>query len=409
MGLSEQVRLAILVGLRDIAYHDDILREFSGELVFQTSLLRNIDSHRITRLFRSILQGHARPTPYAFQFLLNGDESTKIEVDVKPNSNPPTNVHVLIGRNGVGKTRILSGLADELAKSSNPSEVSQSGTIEFISVDRGSVDKDVGSKGFANLITVAFSAFDHFKPIRNNKLNSIPCQYIGLKDETGEHVKSPSDLTNDFRSSVEVCFSSQRKSRWIEAIRILNSDPIFREYALDETIAQDNAVASITGVFDKLSSGHKIVLLTVTKLVELVDERTLILIDELENHLHPPLLSSFVRAISDLVIKRNGVAIIATHSPVVLQEVPRSCITTISRVNTTYSLYRPNIETYGENVGTLTREIFGLEVLDSGFYKTINDYLGSNMDFEELIEAFDGQIGSEGKAIARSIVFTSES
>lgn len=47
------------------------------------------------------------------------------------------------------------------------------------------------------------------------------------------------------------------------------------------------------------------------------------LIDEPEGHLHPPLLSAFVRALSELLVNRNGVAIIATHSPVVLQEVPR--------------------------------------------------------------------------------------
>jgi len=65
----------------------------------------------------------------------------------------------------------------------------------------------------------------------------------------------------------------------------------------------------------KLSSGHAIVLLTITRLVEL-DERSLVLIDEPEVHLHPPLLSAFVRALSDLLIELNGVAIVATHSPV---------------------------------------------------------------------------------------------
>ncbi len=40
-----------------------------------------------------------------------------------------------------------------------------------------------------------------------------------------------------------------------------------------------------------MSSGHAIVLLTVTKLVARVEEKTLVLIDEPESHLHPPLLS----------------------------------------------------------------------------------------------------------------------
>ena len=59
--------------------------------------------------------------------------------------------------------------------------------------------------------------------------------------------------------------------------------------------------------------------------------RTLVLLDEPEAHLHPPLLSAFTRALSDLLIYRNGVAIIATHSPVVLQEVPKSCVWKLRR------------------------------------------------------------------------------
>jgi predicted ATP-dependent endonuclease of OLD family len=69
-----------------------------------------------------------------------------------------------------------------------------------------------------------------------------------------------------------------------------------------------------------MSSGHAIVLLTITRLVATVEEKTLVLLDEPESHLHPPLLSAFIRALSDLLYDRNGVAIIATHSPVVLQE-----------------------------------------------------------------------------------------
>jgi len=139
--------------------------------------------------------------------------------------------------------------------------------------------------------------------------------------------------------------------------------------------------------------------------VELVDERTLVLIDEPENHLHPPLLASFTRALSDLLIKRNGVAIIATHSPVVLQEVPSSCVTIIDRVHSNFNFYRPDLETFAENVGTLTRETFKLEVNNSGFHKMIIEYLQDHT-YESLIDEFEDQIGAEGKALARSYLVT---
>ena len=120
--------------------------------------------------------------------------------------------------------------------------------------------------------------------------------------------------------------------------------------------------------FERMSSGHAIVLLTMTRLVETVDEKTLVLMDEPESHLHPPLLSAFTRALSDLLNNRNGVAIIATHSPVVVQEVPRSCVWTMERSRAEGATNRPELETFGENVGVLTREIFGLEVTRSGFH-----------------------------------------
>ncbi|MEO1254486.1 MAG: AAA family ATPase, partial [Bacteroidota bacterium] len=181
-----------------------------------------------------------------------------------------------------------------------------------------------------------------------------------------------------------------------------NSDPIFKEYNLS-----DNSLDELVQIYNELSSGHKIVLLTVTKLVELVDDKTLVLLDEPETHLHPPLLSSFMKSISDLMIKRNAVAIIATHSPVVLQEVPKSCVTIVNRFNTKYTVYRPSIETYGETISRLTREIFQLEVLDSGFYKTISDYLKQNPSYDNLVDEFDEQLGSEAKILARSILLES--
>ena len=157
-------------------------------------------------------------------------------------------------------------------------------------------------------------------------------------------------------------------------------------------------------VFRGLSSGHKIVLLTVTRLVESVEERTLVLIDEPEAHLHPPLLSAFIRALSGLLINRNGVAIIATHSPVVLQEVPRECVWRLRRSGDAVAAERPQIETFGENVGTLTHEVFGLEVTDSGFHRMIADAVSVHRSYDEVLAAFNGSIGSEGRALVQALL-----
>ena len=153
-----------------------------------------------------------------------------------------------------------------------------------------------------------------------------------------------------------------------------------------------------------MSSGHALVLLTITKLVETVEEKTLVLLDEPESHLHPPLLSAFTRALSDLLVNRNGVAIVATLSPVVLQEVPKSCVSILRRTRLVSNVDRPENETFAENVGVLTREVFGLEVSKSGFHDLLAGSVYEGKSYEEIEQEYHYQLGFEGKAILRSMI-----
>ena len=137
-------------------------------------------------------------------------------------------------------------------------------------------------------------------------------------------------------------------------------------------------------------------------MIETLQEKSLVLIDEPEAHLHPPLLSAFVRALSELLISTNGVAIIATHSPVILQEVPKSCAWKLRRIGSEAISERLNIETFGENVGTLTNEVFGLEVTNSGFYKLLFKVAQENDDYNGALNYFERQLGMEARGILRS-------
>jgi len=157
-------------------------------------------------------------------------------------------------------------------------------------------------------------------------------------------------------------------------------------------------------LIERMSSGHAVVLLTITRLVETIEEKTLVIIDEPESHLHPPLLSAFLRALSELLHDRNGVSIIATHSPVVLQEVPRSCVWKINRVGKLSKPGRPDIETFGENVGILTREVFKLEVVKSGFHDLLVKSVETGATYQEIVTEYDAQLGMEARAILKTLV-----
>jgi ABC-type multidrug transport system ATPase subunit len=400
MELPETTKNDILIALSDCVYNPNIFKEFENENAMRVSLLRFVSRERIERNFKAILQGNSILTPYRFQFLLEENQNVVLDIDVKPHSTPPTNVHVLIGRNGVGKTRLLSGIINSLTKTSN--NIGIKGKLEFLKPDNSNCS-------FANLVLIAFSAFDSVFQASHDSTSQAPhdstsqeleirYKYIGLIKEKGQGVKSLDDLNQDFTQAIQSCMSDKRKKRWLKAVETLSSDQCFAE--MQRHCSEGNIFEEISDRFKNLSSGHKIVLLSITKLVELVDENTFVIIDEPENHLHPPLLSSFIRALSDLLIQRNGVALLATHSPVVLQEIPRSCVSIMRRSGDRILIDKPLLETFGENVGTLTREVFRLEVTESGFHNLLSKLI-SEQSYEEALESLNGELGLEGQAIMR--------
>jgi ABC-type cobalamin/Fe3+-siderophores transport system ATPase subunit len=318
---------------------------------------------------------------------------------------------VIIGRNGVGKTHLLESMTQVI---SNPGGVEKIGQF----IERYAGGARLGLSNFANLVSVTFSAFDPFEPVSKKVRDArdIPYSYIGLKKirtaEDGPNKPvAPKDhtaLAREFSLSLQnVMASPSRLLRWRKSLETLEADPVFKEAEVSSiaVLSGDKEAASRhrRDLFWRLSSGHKIVLLTMTRLVETVEERSLVLIDEPEAHLHPPLLAAFARALSDLLFNRNGVAIIATHSPVLLQEVPSSCVWMIRRSHYARVAERPRIQTFGENVGVLTSEVFGLEVSASGFHKMLSDAVLAGLSYEQVLDAFNGQLGGEAKAIARAL------
>ena len=414
MELTEEERSIVTHGLRDVAASSADINTLDDYKVFHTSLLRNVSYSSIGGQFKRILSGGAVQTPYDFIYKVIGDKETAgielrftVETDVKPS----TNIHVLIGRNGIGKTSLLNGMISALVKK----HPIRRGAGVFWDME-GYSPIQIENNYFTALVSVSFSAFDPFTPPLDNDDPSqhIKYSYVGLKlvkEEGGkpwsEH-KEMEQFADDFVKSLGNCFRfSQSKLRWVRAIRFLESDENFAEMDLTRLAAEggfDRLHEIKDTLFKKMSSGHAIVLLTMTKLVERVEEKTLVLMDEPESHLHPPLLSAFTRALADLLANRNGVAIIATHSPVVLQEVPKRCVWKIRRTRLIASADRPENETFGENVGVLTREVFQLEVSKSGFHSLLSHSVAEGKDFETIVDEYRGQIGFEGRAILRALI-----
>jgi predicted ATPase len=422
---SRELRHSIVDGLRDLAAQPEVLQAIEDEPSLSTSLLRNVSLATVKGQFARVLSGHAARTNFDFRFVRPETEligAIDVQFNVIAESTPSTNVHAVIGRNGVGKTTLLNSMIEAVTR---PDSLSRFLTQSYFGIAAISPDY------FSSLVSVSFSAFDPFTPPRDqpDPAKGTCYFYVGLKDpENPDRLRSLKELHAECATALIACFSrNDRTDRWHRVISELGSDENFASMRLerlhedyialrtawrssdvqvDSENFRDRYLYECHKFLERMSSGHAVVFLIMTRLVSLVEEKTLILLDEPESHLHPPLLAAFVRALTDLLHDRNGIALIATHSPVVLQEIPRSCVWKIYRTAKAVDVERPRVETFGENVGTLTSEVFRLEVSRSGFHKLLAQSVADGLTYDDIVSSYGGQLGLEGRAVLKLLIAT---
>lgn len=430
--LGNKIRVEILTALNDVAYDLQRFRQFQNQAAMKHSLLRNISTFAVQGQLHRMARGGRRLAEYRFSYAISRSsffKPTQLEFNVKPESNPPTNVHVVIGRNGTGKTRLIKSMINSICFNNHTDG-------QFVYVHQDNLSRKAE---FANVLCIAFSPFDDFSELIStastveNK-SKIHCSFIGLNKQLIGSNKKYTNLNEaiaaQFFEAFENCMmASQKRRLWLETIEVLKSDRVFADEKIDafvpesenidEIISLDSMKRDIMNTFNKLSSGHKVVLLILTGCVDKIEEQSIVFLDEPENHLHPPLLSALIRALSNLLTNRNGVAVVSTHSPVVLQEVPRCCVWALEKHGDHLKAERPSIQTFGATIGSLTNEVFRLEVTDSGFHKLLREavrQLGENKkteksnlgiyvdDYEKITNEFDGQLGDEADILLRTLL-----
>lgn len=191
--LERTVRDEVLAALNDVTVSPDLFAEALREPVTGKSLLRNVSRATVRNQFNRLALGGARLSAYEFSYSYpvprNGSgrgNRPYLTFSVVPESQPLTNVHVIIGRNGVGKSRLLNPIENALI---GPDSADH-GMIDFVAAGgRGGtrVSQQFASLIFADLVSVAFSAFDDFEPIRSGQDRSreLVYTYVGLKRKSG--------------------------------------------------------------------------------------------------------------------------------------------------------------------------------------------------------------------------------
>ena len=397
----------ILRALKDIAYDPTLYDRYLNEQVLCLSLFRNVSRSLYIRQFRRIAKGEAVLTPFNFSYFIETDnqfvDTCSLDFSVSPDVMPPTNIHAIIGSNGIGKTTLIKQMIKSICINDNTYGM-------FRYADMG--EQEEGN--FENVICISFSPFDDYSEIEYCSENF---RYIGIKkkyepydiDEYENDYAELSlldDIKNTFLDSLKNCLVDYTKKDDLrEVLKILDTEYNFLStnymYELDVDKLDPDDLYSAKLFFDQLSAGHKVVLSIITRCIDVLVEKSIVFIDEPENHLHPPLLSSLIRGISKMLIKRNGVAIVSTHSPIVLQEIPKSCVWHLFREGATLYAERPSIETFGTNIGVLTNEIFGYEVKMTGFNMMLQDAVDKYNDYNDVLSEFNYQLGDEARSIVR--------
>lgn len=150
----------ILRALRDFAFDTTIFDRARREEVTRTSLLRQVSAAAVVGHLHRLAHGLTPLTEYRFgyEFPTRGGDSQKLDFAVLPDSYPPTNLHVIIGRNGAGKTRALDGMARALAE--------PEGGLDHVGRFLvGHDEHNPTGDDFAGVVSVSFSAFDRFLPM----------------------------------------------------------------------------------------------------------------------------------------------------------------------------------------------------------------------------------------------------
>jgi len=340
--LSHKVSQFYLDALNDLSINKGVREDFEFSLGYRTSLLRSSEAQKALREGAAIYRGQKKDNSFNFTFTTQigkASEPHKIHFSFAKDLTLPFRIKVLIGKNGTGKTHYLSKLASTLS-----------------GLDKqGKFDTDL-MPAFSRVITISYSLFDRFP--RPEKTKGFSYYYCGFRGGNGF-------LTQN-----------QINSRFIKAIRLLKiSNRIihFGTY-LSLILTEETALEILTDEYDdlrnksfalfdendysKYSSGQIVMILVLAELLAYITDESLLLIDEPETHLHPNSISLFINVINKILKRFNSYAIIATHSPQVVQEVPAKDIVVIERNNDVPGIRPVGLETFGENLNTITQRIF---------------------------------------------------
>ncbi|WP_452221433.1 AAA family ATPase [Lacinutrix salivirga] len=445
--LEDNLKTNLLESINDIIYNPSIIPKYQNEDSFNSSFLRgkSLDDDFFS-LAPIILSKQFEEVPdskdFKFSFKLNSMETPmqfdfstpKIENSFYDNL-LPSRISVLVGRNGSGKSTLLSKIA----------------RVAFSSSEERNFLKGIGKiepqgLGFPRIISISYSAFDSFQvpgtkisevrqisdDIDNNKGRYIYCgirdlsreldlELINIKTDKKGRIDS-SSIKNDkyennllksitnINSEIIQAIDSIKSNSYKQEILLKSMEILMQETSLDflNDLVENNFENKILNdKINNISTGHKFVIHSIVKMIYHIERRSLVLFDEPESHLHPPLLAILMKTIRYILENQKAYMIIATHSPVVVQETLKRNVLIMRREGNISTANSPNFQTFGGSIGNITSNVFYLTSDYTDFHNDLNNivdsYLGSEESFDGYLDnLFEGDVSMQAYAYMAS-------
>lgn len=368
-----------LVALCDIAWQPPLAIPFETTPAFRNALFRNNSALKARRFGQAIIQGLKFDESFSFKYRLeipNAATPFDVKIDLDERDEVPGRIVSIIGRNAVGKTQFLASLAGDLV------QLAKNTSIESIEEreDRFYNQRPI----FTRIITVSYSAFDKFARPKSKHASYV---YCGIRNEKGGLSKS--HLMETYRANMEKLRAANRESEWITYMeRILGEDSSILDNQLDIAVDDEDFTEKAMSL---LSSGQSILANFVTALVAWIQPNSLILFDEPETHLHPNAVASLFGVFNDILDDYKSFAIIATHSPVVIQEIPGKRVVVFRREGNQTTAEPLTVESFGESISELTRHVFETIEIPHHYKKILKD-LAEDYTFSEVMALFKDRL-----------------
>ena len=357
-----------LRALKDCSFFHDTLEIFENDENFKESIIRDNEQERLIRRAKLEINNYDLDNLYKFTYKFKpkyDEKFTDIEFNFDENSLLSNRIITLIGKNGCGKTQLLSKLPIELSQKN----------LEFFSPQ---------IPQFGKIISVSYSIFDNFTlPKSDFDFNYISCS---LRGDGGE-LLSREDLITRLIQSCTKIQETNRTKKWLKTISSFLDEDIVENLILEN----DNKVKNInlTKIGDTLkilSSGQSILLNIITEIIKNIRYDSLIIYDEPETHLHPNAISQLTNTLYTLTEEFESFCLIATHSPLVVQEMLAKNVYILEKEQNNLYVRKPNSETFGENLTVITNEIFGNRDVPDYFKIQLKKLVSLDLSYERILQ-----------------------